>query len=129
MKLRNANGDFISPASSRRQGLGRCFRTARQEQRSPQSKGTTAQSKKVTDKTRGFSPHAALSSMSWSYCTPYGRLAERDIIHRTIKGGLLFGGSEIFIKQQPGWSPHCLPVNKSNINNNSEKRAELNFIR
>lgn len=51
---------------------------------SPQSKGTTAGSEKVNDKTRGFSTHAALSSMSWSYCR-----AERDVIHRAIMGGLL----------------------------------------
>lgn len=39
----------------------------------PQSKGTTAESEKVNDKTQGFSSHAALSSMSWSYCTPLYR--------------------------------------------------------
>lgn len=82
---------------------------------SPQSKGTTAESEKVNDKTRGFSSHAALSSMSWSYCTLHGRIAERDVIHRAIMGGLLCGGGEIFIKQQPGWFPHCLPVNRSPI--------------
>lgn len=43
---------------------------------SPQSKGTTAGTEKVNDKTRGFSSHAALSSTSWSYCTLHGRIAE-----------------------------------------------------
>lgn len=43
---------------------------------SPRSKGTTAESEKVTDKTRGFSPHAPLSSMWWSYCAPRRVAAE-----------------------------------------------------
>lgn len=84
---------------------------------SPQSKGTTAESEKVNDKTRGFSSHAALSSMSWEllHAARQNCRAERDVIHRAIMGGLLCGGSEIFIKQQPGWFPRCLPVNRSPI--------------
>lgn len=45
---------------------------------SPQSKGTTAESEKVNDKTRGFSSYAALSSMRRTYCTSHGRIAERS---------------------------------------------------
>lgn len=83
---------------------------------SPQSKGTTAESKKVTDETRGFSPHAPLSSTRWSYCTPRGRgRAEQDAIRTAIMGGFLCGGSEIFIKQRAGWFPRWLPVDRSPI--------------
>lgn len=82
---------------------------------SPQSKGTTAQSEKVNDKTQRVSSHAALSSASWRYCTLHGRIAEGAVIHKATMGLLLCGGSEIFIEQQPGWFPHCLPVNRSPI--------------
>lgn len=68
---------------------------------SPQSKGTTAEREKVNDKTRGFSPHAALSSMSWSYCTPRGRIAEQS--------GTLF--------TRLSWEAYCVEAVKYSLSN------------
>ncbi len=68
---------------------------------SPQSKGTTAESEKVNDKTRGFSSHAALSSMSWSYCTLHARIAERS--------GTLFTGLS--------WEAYCVEAVKYSLSN------------
>lgn len=105
MKLRNANGGFISPASRRRRGPGHCIRAAKGETVGvPRVKELQQRARKVNSKTRGFSSRAASSSASrellhiaWQNCR-----AERDLIHGAIMGGLLCGGSEIFIKQQPG---------------------------
>lgn len=41
--------------------------------------------------------------------------AEQDAIRTAIMGGLLCGGSEIFIKQRAGWFPRWLPVDRSPI--------------
>lgn len=102
MKLRNANGGFISPASQRRRGPGHCIRAAKGETVGvPRVKELQQRARKVNSKTRGFSSRAASSSASRSYCTLHGRIAEPS--------GTLFTGLS--------WEAYCVEAVKYSLSN------------